>query len=453
MSGDIMIVGGAGGVEADAEDMDATGSRIRSTGWELGEIAVGAHRYLVDGELLASAPFSPVTFARFEGSMLAALDGGGAATGVLGTRPGLSAAAAEMVAAGTFMQAAARAYLHTDRALERLADARQYAQGRILGSLAPGAVPGLAGLFAALHLTGTEDDALAWLLEHPDLVEELAASSGGALDVYLPGVGFPSDAAEGAALLSLLYDQELGSLESRTERAAAASTLSDRFDRLRLVAEGSGQFAVEHDGDAAVVYLPGTEEFDLWFDPGGPLPDGVEENGLVRNLGTNFAAVGGRDNAYVEAVLRALRELPRGTDVSLVGHSQGGIVAARVAQAVAASRDPHVRVRSVVTAGSPVDHIELPDEVQMLSLVNEHDVVPRLDGEPADDRSNHTTVVVDRQLGSITRNHSVAEVYGPLAEALDRSGHPNLSALLPTPLRAGGSRAAQLTTWTMGRRP
>lgn len=445
--GGFEVVGGAHGLEADLDDMDATGSRIRATGWDVGDTALDTHRFLVDGNLLRSAPLAPTTFARFEGSLVAALDG----------PDGLGVNAVRMVATGTFMQGKSRAYLATDRALEQAVDVRQHLQGQLYGlGLQVAPVPTLLTTYLALEDAGALDDPATWLTEHPDVLEEVVASSSGALDVFLPGAGFPFGTEDGAALLSLLYDQELGELTSQTvDGTAAPQSLHEAMVLLEEAAGTTDGFRVERIGtgpDARyVVYLPGTKAFDGPFEPGGPLPDGLEESGLVQNLGTNFAAVGGVDNAYVTAVLRALDDLPAGADVTLLGHSQGGIVAARVAEAVATAEDPPVRVRRVVTAGSPVDHIELPEGVQVLSLVNEHDIVPRLDGEAVDDRSNHTTVLTRRQLGSVTDNHSVGRVYAPLAADLEASDDHRAQAAVDGLREVWSGGTSTTTFYEMGR--
>ncbi|MCX5193036.1 hypothetical protein OOK31_03865 [Streptomyces sp. NBC_00249] len=94
-------------------------------------------------------------------------------------------------------------------------------------------------------------------------------------------------------------------------------------------------------------------------------------------------AVGGTDTAYTRAVSGALRQLvPSGAELALVGHSQGGITAMNLA----ASRDFNAlyRVTHVVAIGSPIDTKRAADpRTKVLSLVNEHDIVPSLEGRSA----------------------------------------------------------------------
>ncbi|MGP3973508.1 hypothetical protein ACTWQF_05605 [Streptomyces sp. 8N114] len=86
---------------------------------------------------------------------------------------------------------------------------------------------------------------------------------------------------------------------------------------------------------------------------------------------------------YSRAVTRALRSwVPSGRDIALVGHSLGGITAMNLAA------DPDFcalyRVTHSVAIGSPVDGKRPADpETRAFSLINEHDVVPSLEGRSA----------------------------------------------------------------------
>ncbi|WP_296602910.1 alpha/beta hydrolase [Nocardioides sp.] len=444
---DLEVVGGAHGVRADLADMDATGAQLASLGLDVGEVAASCHPVLVDGDVVASVVLAPVTFGRFEAELLGALDG----------PRGLSANAVRLSGVGLHMRATAAAYRAVDDALEWRDHLTDQLQGYLAGWALVTPVVGvpLAGAVTVeLWSEGFFDDPEAWLTAHPDDLEELVASAPGFLDFYLPGVGYPATSEQGAALLALLYDQELTDVvleDTATEPAPA--DLSDAMQRLTDLASRPDGFQIERVGEPPHevwnVYLPGTKAFDGPLPHGGPLPDALEDSGLVQNLGTNFALVAGQDNAYVEAVVRALREagVPPDAPIALYGHSQGGIVAARVAQALTdpGSATPY-HVTNVVTAGSPVDHIDLPPSVQVLSLVNEHDIVPRLDGEPYDDVANHTTIITNHDTGQVTGNHSMDSTYLPMVAEIEASDDPAVRDVL-APLQSfqpGGSA----TTWT-----
>src|SRR3712207_6522248 len=111
----------------------------------------------------------------------------------------------------------------------------------------------------------------------------------------------------------------------------------------------------------------------------------------------------------------------------LVGHSQGGMVAAQAAHDSGTADFPY-DVRSVVTAGSPVARAGVPPSVQVLALENAHDIVPHLDGRSNDDDPNVTTVTFDRQTGSIGENHGIGSAYRYGARAVDRSTDPSIEA-------------------------
>lgn len=438
---DYTVVGGSHGIEADLEDMDHTGSRIRHTGWEAGDQAVATHSFLVDPNLLSSVVLAPGTFGSFEATLLGALDG----------PRGLSANAVRMTASGTFMQAKAKAYAATDRALEYTQDVQQHLQGMSFGvSLAVAPVPTALVAGGELWGEGFFDDPERWAVEHPDDVEEIVASAPGFIDLFLPGTGFPGDAQEGAALLALLYDQSgTDPVTDGPYETPASADLGAAMKKLEVYADDVDQFKIEQVGEGADavynVYLPGTKEFDSPF----------AESGIVQNMGTNLAGVGGADNAYEQAVVAALEQMgvPPDAPLNFMGHSQGGIIAARLAQKLTdpSSGLPQYDVTSVVTAGSPVDSIDLPENVQMLSLVNEYDVVPRLDGEHYDDHSNHTTIVTEVQNGTATGNHLMKDVYTEMAADLTTSEDPAVrDALSPSSAFWGDGPS---TTWSfqMGR--
>lgn len=444
---DYDVHGGAHGLEADLDDMDATGGVIRSTGLEVVGLAASSHGFLVDGNLLSSAPLSPGTFARFETQMLAALDGPDA----------LSAHGLSMSAAGIFMQGKAQAYLAVDQAMEIADDVGDWAQGytlplQIPWRLSPAGLPTTIADVAELAQDGFFSDPQQWLLEHPDQLEELVASAPGFVSLLSTGVNalglplpvFPLTVEQGSAVLAGLYGQEL---ESVTDIGTVDGTTSpaDIQAALQRVA-GAGaehdQFQIEVTDGVVNVYLPGTKEFDApWA-----------QSDVVQNMGTNLAAVAGESNAYEEAVIRALEDmdLPPGTEINLVGHSQGGIVAARVAQVIAnGETDVDAAIGTVITAGSPVDDIDVPEEVRMVSLVNEYDIVPRLDGERYGDVSNHTTIVGYQQKGSVTDNHSIASTYVDMAgDLVDSDDEEVVDALAGIDL---GSGDGSLTTYQMER--
>lgn len=166
---------------------------------------------------------------------------------------------------------------------------------------------------------------------------------------------------------------------------------------------------------AWVVELPGTQDWNL---SAGSNP---------MDLFSNVQTVAGTTSVYQQAVVSALRgRVPRGEPVMLVGHSQGGLTAAALAS------DPTVReqfnITHVVTAGSPMAGIDVPPGVQVLSLENERDLVPRLDAAPNAPTATHTSVVFDLRSEGLGEHHEL-DAYRAGAEAVDAAtDHPSLDA-------------------------
>lgn len=132
-----------------------------------------------------------------------------------------------------------------------------------------------------------------------------------------------------------------------------------------------------------VVTVPGTQEW-------GPLQ---RENPF--DLPTNLALMARQADDVTAATVRAmeLAGIPPGEPVVLAGHSQGGLAATAIA-ADPALRD-RFEVRAVVTAGSPVGHIDLPPGVVAVHLENRTDPVHALDARANPDTPDRTTVRAD----------------------------------------------------------
>lgn len=170
----------------------------------------------------------------------------------------------------------------------------------------------------------------------------------------------------------------------------------------------------------AIVDLPGTKSWNP-----APVPD-------VTSVGTDIIAIAGRSTSYEQGVFTALTDAGVGpdTDVMLVGHSEGGIVAVDAARDAAASG--RFRITHVVTAGSPVGVLagNLPSNVQLLSLENTADIVPGLDGAPNPDRPDVVTVRETQQHGSISANHSLDQSYEPEAVDAQMAGNGSVDAFM-----------------------
>ncbi len=179
------------------------------------------------------------------------------------------------------------------------------------------------------------------------------------------------------------------------------------------------------DGGAAwVVVVPGTQE---WAPRAGPNPFDLTSDVRAVTGERTLAAAG-----VAAAVRLARASSPRSRPddpVLLVGHSQGGILAAALACDPAFTA--HQRVTHVVTSGSPVGAFAVPERVRVLSVEHADDPVPRLDLTPNPARSSWVTVrapAVDSPLDP--GRHALGEYVRTLrtAQEAPRSTVPGLDA-------------------------
>lgn len=418
------ISGGAGGTYARLEDIELLADHSEQLGQDLGGVALESHGLLAHPDVLASAVLNPDGVVQFEMALLGALDGS----------EGLSALAAELGTHAVTLRVTATSYRAVDQAQAELLDAARWGTGHVLANPAIGG-PVLAGA-AGLGWLGQElgVDWQEVLTEHPGIVDTLVGMGPG-LITGLPGPLLATDVESAARLLGMLYPDGTATVEDLGVDAAdplghrppaGFEDLLTGLEHRNQQATGDDQGQVDvrvlshPDGTRSyIVDVPGTKD---WH----PAP--LREYGKLNDLGTNLHAMGGDETAYQQGVVAALRRAGAGPDdpVMLVGHSQGGIVATRTAADLSASGE--LNVTHVVTAGSPVGHIDVPGEVQVLSLENGHDIVPHLDATDNPDRPNHVTVSFDTQHGAIGGNHGIGSAYLPAAAALDGSPDPSVAA-------------------------
>lgn len=133
--------------------------------------------------------------------------------------------------------------------------------------------------------------------------------------------------------------------------------------------------------EAFVVLIPGTDH--IVVGPGGRDPS---------DAASNVRAYLGLPSVPEDLVLQALARAGVGpaAPVMFAGHSQGGIVAMRLAA------DPAVRARydvqAVVTIGAPEAHIATSPHVQYLHVAHEEDPIAGLGGERGGEEANRTVV-------------------------------------------------------------
>ncbi|WP_434174751.1 hypothetical protein [Brachybacterium conglomeratum] len=145
-----------------------------------------------------------------------------------------------------------------------------------------------------------------------------------------------------------------------------------------------------------IVHVPPTQGSPLWSSEGG-LPGTLEGwNGQGQSFGwaNNIYAMAGRENAGANAVTAAMEEagIPPGSDVAFVAHSQGGLVAAQLADDpafnAATGAAGTYNVTDIFSVGSPVQTYTpaqgSTDVVNVQHVQNEGtdgDFVPTLDLE------------------------------------------------------------------------
>ncbi len=208
------------------------------------------------------------------------------------------------------------------------------------------------------------------------------------------------------------YDSSLSGLVERTGRTWADGDGVENVIEVAVIETegGPGRYAVT---------IPGTKTFNPW-EADNPL-----------DLTGDLAAMTESPH-MARAVTEALEEAgaPAGAPVMLTGHSGGGLHARAVAAdpAFLAEFAP----KYVITAGSPVGNIPLPEQTRGLNLQQKDDSVAAFDVRAAPDTKNNVTVkfhtdpLDDPHSGGKLGGHSVGN-YAGKAELLETSDHPSVS--------------------------
>lgn len=164
----------------------------------------------------------------------------------------------------------------------------------------------------------------------------------------------------------------LTSAGSALAMVSALSVRSRREGRVRVVGVACADGSV-----AWTVLIPGTQS---WDPVAGDQPFDVTTNVQAMAERWTLLAAGAAEALRVAQASRG--RAGAGDRVLLVGHSQGGIVAASLAS------DPAFRatqrVTHVITAGAPISGFEVPAQVSVLTVEHVGDPVPHLDllGDP-----------------------------------------------------------------------
>ena len=162
------------------------------------------------------------------------------------------------------------------------------------------------------------------------------------------------------------------------------------------------------------VVVRGTQE---WL-PGSNNPQDMQ---------SNLEVVAGRNSDQTAAVQLAmhLADIGPGEPVEFVGHSQGGAIALDLAGNKQVKEK--YNVVSVLTAGAPTAGVGADVDVPVLNLENLSDIVPSLDGAPADAGKERVTVLFDPRAlpGSSQGNAHSLRTYAAAATQIDSEAATN----------------------------
>lgn len=264
---------------------------------------------------------------------------------------------------------------------------------------------------ATAHLTSGADDFVAGLLGLPKPAQE--------------GPLAGEDLVAGAAIAGLgivgaktLQETPIRVTRTTTSISAPPVGYQDLISRIPRADEGASQIRIEQYESGYVVYLSGT--IDAGVNPGNEPWD----------MTSNISAIAELDSGSYNAAVEAMRAagITAEDNVIVVGHSQGGLVAAQLA----ASGD--YRVSDVVTVGAPLHQVEMPGEVNLVAVEHAEDVIPSLSGVAAPataaahvtvTRSLYSTAQAPR--GELLPAHNLSR-YVETGAVMDRSGDTKLTA-------------------------
>ena len=444
MADDITVSGGVAGTGVALDDLSAAAERLVLEGARVGALApqvlsaavdpsvllatiddLGDLADLLTGRVSALDPSVLALVGEIEATALRA----GGPTGVLGV-------GVELGGLGLRLGVVVAAYRTAEEVVEQQLAALQDEFMEVVGILTPElALVGGAAELAGVDVPGALDR-LAF--EHPGIVDTAA----GGIEGYLRGLArhpaFAVVLAVGAARSGTPWpptdeesairiiggvgglagaldedrawgsggfdglDERLGEEQATTGPTGLAGLMVDESDLGRDDDEGRVRVVEvpQPDGSSAwILELPGTQVWDPR--PGDNPFDLTTDVEAMAGEATMAAAGAAR---MLEAAQRRRGRLGAGDAVMLVGHSQGGILAASLASD-ARFRDGQ-RVTDVVTFGAPVSRFPVPAGVRVLSVEHRQDPVARLDGARSPDRAGWVTV--ERDLSATAARPSAA---------------------------------------------
>ena len=194
-----------------------------------------------------------------------------------------------------------------------------------------------------------------------------------------------------------------------------------------------------------VVYLPGTQSWNM-------VP-GANPIDFTSNL-VGMANIRPTSSELAVSAALAAAGAKANDQVLLVGHSQGGLVAANLAT----RNNLNYKIAGIVTFGSPIGQLASQIKVPTLAIEHRNDVVPKLDLQRNPLTTNWVTVqrtVTGTAPGvqvDITQAHSLAEYQTTAAQA-DNSRDIGLSRVRGRILEFLKGPSGQVKTFEISRAP
>lgn len=240
---------------------------------------------------------------------------------------------------------------------------------------------------------------------------------------YFPHTSPSSWGVQEAALSALHGDVPPGEIQITRVSASSPAPVSRAVtveDRVGRIPPGEHPIRIEKypqsNGTTEVdVYIAGTQEWSV----------GTSANPF--DMESNIALIAGVSAASLVAVELAMTHagVRQGDRVSFVGHSQGGLIAARLAES------GRYQTSGLLTVGAPLGTAPIRGDYPSLALEHRDDLVPELGGHQQESRI--TTVHSDSGAfpGDVVAAHA-KESYLETARAVDDSPTSQHLPAMPT---------------------
>ncbi|MFT4147689.1 MAG: hypothetical protein QM632_02705 [Micrococcaceae bacterium] len=173
-----------------------------------------------------------------------------------------------------------------------------------------------------------------------------------------------------------------------------------------------------------IVYIPGLQDKNPFFNHDNP-----------HDIDSCMKGFKGEDSDHKKAIRDSMKTagIAPNDQVLLAGHSLGGI------SSIGLLNDPRVMknysIAGVITMGSPIEHLHIPQKVPVLSLNNEKDPVHQLDSpfkrhqsSPQLGSALHSSVSFTPPSGNEFNDHFMPD-YIHSAKQLDTSNDPSLKVM------------------------